>query len=355
MTLSDAHRALQGSDDPNLPTCYLDVDGVVLGIYDGCLQLRPRVHNALREISKHARIVWCTTWGEEANLLLPAIIGEAGGRGNLAFPVLHCADLKVPAILEAQKGNPNWFWFEDGLTPDDAAALCAAGCYQNYIAVDDRGPFGLDHALYRAEDWFNFHYEPTAAYPKPWIPPLEIGKWGTGDAMRDLRTGQPKPKGPLPTCFLDVDQTLVHRDPKRLQLAGWTGSFVRWLARRFNIVWATCWRDTANMLLPALTGNSCAGQLPHVYPNAERVYEYMDGSPNWIWVQDGWHRSDLSFLSDMTVKHWPDDPTRHSYRENLIPVSFGEGLVPDDPYALVKSQIEGWLRDWGPTETATTD
>jgi len=168
------------------------------------------------------------------------------------------------------------------------------------------------------------------------LPPLpeEGGLWPDlrPDAHPLFSNVQPEDRRGMPRCYLDVDGVLVefYGKPNALQLRAGAGSFLRFLADNFNIVWCTAWHREANLLLPALLGFPHAG---YAFPaivwsgnKASAILKREGESRFWVWVDD----------SDGKVE-----------RESLKGGSaLGNRILvgPSKPLGHVRWKLERWLR-----------
>lgn len=134
--------------------------------------------------------------------------------------------------------------------------------------------------------------------PPPEDPePRAIGELVTSatpmnDAHQLFSEKQPEDRVGLPRLYLDVDGVLVEHygNPAGLQLRAGAGSFVRFAADNFNVVWATAWRAEANLLIPALAGFPLPGYgFPAIVWHGckpEAILAREGQARGWVWVDD---------------------------------------------------------------------
>ncbi len=130
------------------PILYLDVDGVLFAYYDGYSQLRPGVVSFLR---------WCLGVGLEVHWL------TCWPRERLAglFQHLHAAFVFEQTLYQKWgDGENQWktsgldlsrefFWIEDGISPEEYAWLEHNGCADCYYDIRAYG----EKALIGARIW----------------------------------------------------------------------------------------------------------------------------------------------------------------------------------------------------------
>ncbi len=117
------------------PRLYIDVDGVLFGLYAGHFQLRPDVVGFLDRCTRHFDCRWLTAWPHERlQQLLQCIYGS-----NLrtAIRYTNWLDRKVSAIDLAG----DFYWLEDGIAAGDLELLQVHGAVHRYIEVN---PYGRD-------------------------------------------------------------------------------------------------------------------------------------------------------------------------------------------------------------------
>lgn len=123
------------------PTLYIDVDGVLFGLYGDpeCFQLRPGVSSFLTWATKHFECKWLTCWPEKAlRELAKATYGFSGA--------------PFPEYVEWGPGNKTdgidytreWFWIDDGPVGREMRDLADRGVRDRLIRVDGNGPDELE-------------------------------------------------------------------------------------------------------------------------------------------------------------------------------------------------------------------
>lgn len=146
----DAHQLFQrtfGVDRTGFPRLYLDVDGVLVEEYGNPkgLQLRAGAGSFLRFVTEHFEVIWCTAWKQEANLLLPALVGFP--HEGFAFKALAWRGSKADAILKHEGTSRFWVWVDDESKAHDRNALKKAGVFENLILAAPSKP--LSHVTWK--------------------------------------------------------------------------------------------------------------------------------------------------------------------------------------------------------------
>ena len=115
---------------------------------------------------------------------------------------------------------------------------------------------------------------------------------GSSDAHQLFSDKQPEDRVGLPRLYLDVDGVLVefYGNPRGLQLRAGAGSFMRFVADNFNVVWCTAWFDKANLLIPALAGfpvdEFSFPALVWSGDKAAAILAREGANLSWVWVDD---------------------------------------------------------------------
>lgn len=140
---NDAHQLFsekQPEDRMGLPRLYLDVDGVLVEHYGNprALQLRAGAGSFLRFAADRFEVIWCTSWFDQANLLIPALDGFP--RVGFGFKTLFWTDSKANAILAREGSNRFWVWVDDEDRPHDRATLKGAHVLGNFVLVGPSKP-----------------------------------------------------------------------------------------------------------------------------------------------------------------------------------------------------------------------
>jgi len=115
------------------PLLYIDVDGVLVGEYEGFFQLRPHVEEFLSWAIESFECRWLTVRPVfEVTALLRRIDAA------YLIPFIEEAiwgHMKIEAIDFTR----SFFWIEDGIREIEKAVLRAHGCLDRYIHVDPQG------------------------------------------------------------------------------------------------------------------------------------------------------------------------------------------------------------------------
>jgi hypothetical protein len=127
------------------PALYIDVDGVLFGIYDRYSQLRPNVVPFLKWCTEYFECYWLTSWPRRRlNKLFSSL--------SILLSCLMASDI-AREIHEAKRTfgpydkadaidyTRPFFWIEDGISDDEKQYLAEHGALDRYIEVD---PYGRD-------------------------------------------------------------------------------------------------------------------------------------------------------------------------------------------------------------------
>lgn len=120
------------------PTLYIDVDGVLFGKYDDMIQLRPSVLAHLKWFNQNFRCRWLTTWDlQDLKILFSKIYGSN------VFSIMGYTRWHDNNKTTGIDFSEEFFWIEDGITPEEEAVLRERGVYESYIFVDPVGEHEL--------------------------------------------------------------------------------------------------------------------------------------------------------------------------------------------------------------------
>ncbi len=131
------------------PILYLDVDGVLFAYYDGCNQLRPGVVSF---------VLWCLGAGLEVHWLTCWPRGRLRQlfrhlQAQAVFNQTHYAEWADAQHPSDKTGGIDWgrdfFWIEDGISPEEYATLERNGCAACYYDIRAYG----EKALIGARIW----------------------------------------------------------------------------------------------------------------------------------------------------------------------------------------------------------
>jgi hypothetical protein len=117
------------------PRLYIDVDGVILGLYGEPeeFQMRPAVNSFLRWADEHFECVWLTAWGARANALVRMC------QFNREFPAAVWHRSKTEGI----DFTGEWFWIDDDLLDGERVDLEEHAVLDRHIRVDLHGSDAL--------------------------------------------------------------------------------------------------------------------------------------------------------------------------------------------------------------------
>ena len=117
------------------PRLYIDVDGVILGLYGEPeeFQMRPGVNSFLRWADQHFECIWLTAWGARANALVRMC------QFNREFTAAPWSQSKTEGI----DFTGEWFWIDDDLLDSERADLEEHEVLDRHIHVDLRGADAL--------------------------------------------------------------------------------------------------------------------------------------------------------------------------------------------------------------------
>lgn len=119
------------------PILFIDVDGVLIGLYDGYLQIRPNVIGFLDWCSKHFECVWLScrmdSFARLADIPLPQ-------GGEMLRKIKTCKWNRNKAEAALKYANKRQFyWIEDGLLDEEVETLLDAGFMNNFLWVNPEG------------------------------------------------------------------------------------------------------------------------------------------------------------------------------------------------------------------------
>lgn len=121
------------------PVLFIDVDGVLFGIYEGYFQLRPNVIGFLDWCVHHFDCYWLTCWDFERLKKLMNIL--QGLRLADQIDYCHWPQYEHNKARGALAYAPwrEFYWIEDGLPEDEIKVLESAGKLERYIYVHPEG------------------------------------------------------------------------------------------------------------------------------------------------------------------------------------------------------------------------
>jgi hypothetical protein len=137
---------------------YLDVDGVLIGIYDNALQLRPGVIGQVRWAMQHWDVCWLTTWPHKR---LQTLLTVAGGRDiaertrYISWSYESDHTNKARAAIQYANGR-RFTWLEDGLLEEELALLRQHQLEESYIWINHLGMDGFALGLWRLAQRYGF-------------------------------------------------------------------------------------------------------------------------------------------------------------------------------------------------------
>lgn len=146
-TLADLRGYFAGyiRNDPRRPSpnkidLYIDVDGVLFGLYGGCFQLRPNVKGFLNWCTNHFNCYWLTYWPAD--------------RVEDMLRLIYCSDLAVfiPHTRWMERAHHKagainysrpFYWIDDDPNDEEMQILSEHGAKHRFIAVNPKGRDGL--------------------------------------------------------------------------------------------------------------------------------------------------------------------------------------------------------------------
>lgn len=124
------------------PILYLDVDGVLFGLYDGAYQLRPRVNSILAQMVEHFEVRWLTSWSFPRLQQMLMLTQCTVSRRTTEQDWGSADKRKVDAIDMSQ----DFWWLEDEIGDDARCRLYDYNVLGRYIYCNPEGETSLQDA-----------------------------------------------------------------------------------------------------------------------------------------------------------------------------------------------------------------
>jgi hypothetical protein len=136
------------------PILYIDVDGVLFGIYSGgYMQLRPNVIGFLEWCTANFECCWLTCWGRDRLYSLFYRIYGLPTFNKIRYInwIVNDSQLKVVSI-DIQS---DFYWIEDGILEDEENILKENGKLDRYVFVNENGRDELEHTQEQLQEILN--------------------------------------------------------------------------------------------------------------------------------------------------------------------------------------------------------
>lgn len=122
------------------PKLYLDIDGVLFGIYGGYMQPRANIHGFLRFCIEHFECRWLSIgWTQHR---IESFLLHSYGTDiipHISYHSLENYDSDRKNKADCIDLTEDFYWIEDGLFPAELKVLKKAGKQDRYIEVNRYG------------------------------------------------------------------------------------------------------------------------------------------------------------------------------------------------------------------------
>ncbi len=135
-----------------MTTLYVDIDGVIFGIYGGVYQIRPFTGSFLEWANRHFNVSFLTAWPEKD---VDKLIDSLCSRHSFSYTEWKHDKTEAIQRINCDK---DFIWIDDDPSIKDLKWLKESECEDRIVLVNPKGINGLNDAVVKICDIAKIEY-----------------------------------------------------------------------------------------------------------------------------------------------------------------------------------------------------